>query len=103
MPLKLAVLCLFLTLGADCFGQQNFLPSLSNRFKLVEDFTPLQKDTVKKSIPKKLAVQENASCAHIVMVPAPQHLDPKMIVQVPKTASRMPIHKGLPACSEDLR
>jgi hypothetical protein len=49
--------------------------------------------------PTYSSLAPDPACAHIVMIPVPRGMDSKIILRGPeKSSSRMPIHKGLPAC-----
>ena len=43
------------------------------------------------------------ACAHMLILRVPEDLDPKMILQVPKSEDKMPVYKGMPACQQDFR
>jgi len=41
-------------------------------------------------------------CGHIRVIPVPPEADPGFVIKLPsKSASRMPVFKGLPPCSRD--
>ena len=95
------IVSLSLALCAPCFGQ-GFTPKiLPGHVKLVKGFKPGSPEL--RSLPPKVVIgkdkPEAAVCGHIRVFPASKDIDPKMVVPVPEqSASRMPIHKGLPPC-----
>lgn len=124
MPSLGLLLCVFLAIGACCFGQdskstlsadaakQVFRPALRNHLNLVKGFAQFRENTSAgwitpdKSRARLLGPMADAriDCAHIRLIPLPRDVDPKMILPLPKqSASKMPILKGMPACSEDSR
>jgi hypothetical protein len=113
MHTRLPLLCLSLAGCACCLGYdgtptapENFHSALPSHVKLVDGLARLEakapgKATVNLYFPATAAC---GTCAHILVIPAPRDLDPKMILRVPKQSTdRMPVHKGLPVCPQDLR
>ncbi|MBI4874248.1 MAG: hypothetical protein HY822_06425 [Acidobacteria bacterium] len=109
MHTRTALLCFSLATCAFCAGQDKApaaRPALPNHVKLVEGFAQFNESKPGKVwAPAQNPVSAtNPTCAHIVLIPVPQHVDPKMILKVPDpSASKMPIYKGLPVCPGDLR
>ncbi len=124
MPSIPALLCVAFAVSTCCFGQdskptvspdaprQDFRPALPNYLNLVKGFAKGRENTAArwfapdKSRARLLGPMADAriDCAYIRVIPVPRNVDPEMILPMPKqSASRMPILKGMPACSEDSR
>ena len=90
MKTRAAILCCSLAVCLQCFGQDETKARLPNHVKFVPGFVQFKPNP---------PAAPSAACAHMVIVPVPQGKDSKMIMRIPeKSASRMPILKGLPAC-----
>ena len=117
MHMRTSLLCLLLAGCASCFGydgapaltpappQQSVREALPSHVKLLEDFARLAENTPGESEARALTtvVAAGGACAHMLILRVPQDLDPKMILQVPKSEDKMPIYKGMPACPQDFR
>ena len=99
MHMRPSLLCLSLAGCASCFGYHS-APALSP--------APHQR-SVRPALPRSEAralTTVNATCgtcAHMLILRMPPNIDPKMILKVPKSEDRMPVYKGMPACSQDFR
>ena len=90
MQTSAAFLCCSFAICLQCFGQDKPNTRWSDQVKSVPEFA--KRFAQLKPVP-------STACAHMVIIPTPQDVDSRMIKRVPeKNASRMPIHKGLPAC-----
>ena len=109
------------------FGQTDSGGKLLGHLKLVEDFAPraeskplakliegfrpdrqgsAQRPNVQRRrvVMMARAPQPGARCGHIIVKSAPAGVDSKIAREAPKGGqATMPVHKGLPACAEDMR
>jgi len=100
-----AIVFFSFTFCIPCFGAgsgNDFAPKiLPEHVKLIKGFRSSARDLPTR--PPKVATAKQAAgsgiCGHIRVSPVPKDMDPKFIVPVREpNMSRMPVHKGLPAC-----
>jgi hypothetical protein len=98
---------------AGLIGSGQEVPrKLPGHVKLVNGFVQSRdagaSGTVRREVKNLLPAKEKETaamrCAHIIThVPHPK-VDPEFTMQTPDTKRwRMPVHKGLPVCAEDVR
>lgn len=113
MRSHVAIVFFSFALCIPCFGGASggdFAPKiLPEHVKLIKGFRSspnlapnLSAPDLRMRAPKIAAGRQTAEsgiCGHIRVAPAPKNVDPKIIIPVPeRNVSRMPVHKGLPAC-----
>ena len=98
MKTRAAFMCCSLAICLPCFGQDETKARLPDHVKLVPGFVQFKLKPPNTPIFTPPPAP-SAACAHMDIFPVPQSTDSKMIMRIPeKSASRMPIHKGLAAC-----
>lgn len=107
-------------LSFGCFGQDELpakepisprqieIRKLPDHVKLLEGFARGGQPVTARGTPSGRLVEVTAQlapaprCGHIRVIPVSPEADPGFVIQLPsKSASRMPVFKGLPPCSKN--
>jgi hypothetical protein len=95
---------------AGCFGQDNAafpgrkLPAHVKLYKGFEVTGKRQLPAESKPVRPSSNLTPPEQCAHILVRPVFPEIDPWMIAKTPAFGmAKMPVHKGLPVCSSDIR